>query len=340
MRSFAYQFLFLLASLTGWNTAACLAQRPTGPATLEGLLNSDEGQKPTAEADADPKRPAGTVARPKDGVQHPDLDKAWAVYDQAVANAAESIKAAILKLFDAATARGDLDAAEKWQAALKKFVKSGEVPAEAEIKPTVNATVSDYKKAKEELAETYDAVVKALTMEKKLAEAKAVRDEWLTSSQLGGTVARLVKPGSGLLGQYFAGTNLDPRRRVFARVDPVLAMDFKKNPVGQGVPNGNFSIRWSGFVSPEQTDSYVFTGYSDDGVRIAVNRKVILNEWGRWGRFQSAAVPMRAGTKYLIVIEYCAKGGPKDSFVLDWQGEKVVRERVPTRCLYPPESRD
>jgi hypothetical protein len=175
MRSFAY--LCLLALLIGGNTAACLAQQPTSPATLEGLLNSDEGQKPAVAADAGTKRPAGTLARPKDGVQHPDLDKAWVEYDAVVAKAAESIKAGITKQFDAATAKGDLDAAEKWQKAIENFEKAGEVPSGSEMKAAVSAAVADCKRAKDELTKAYEAVVKALTMEKKIADAKAVRGE-------------------------------------------------------------------------------------------------------------------------------------------------------------------
>jgi len=38
MRTFAY--LFLIASLASWNPTSCLAQQPTGPATLENLLDS------------------------------------------------------------------------------------------------------------------------------------------------------------------------------------------------------------------------------------------------------------------------------------------------------------
>jgi hypothetical protein len=173
--------LFALASLAFVNTAACLAQQP-GPATLEGLVNSGEAQEATkaAEAgstDAAPKRPAGTVSRPKDGVQHPDLDKAWAEYDAVVTKAAESIRTAISKQFDAATSKGDLDAAEKWQAIGEKFEQMGELPAEPETKPAVSAAVADYKKAREALNKAYESVVKSLTIEKKIADAKAARDE-------------------------------------------------------------------------------------------------------------------------------------------------------------------
>jgi hypothetical protein len=181
MRSWFYKsaavFVFVVAV-----ASPCLAQNPSGPRTLEGLLNADGAQHapsaPVAEpSTAGPNRPAGTAARPRDGVQHPELDKAWAEYDAAVAKAAEAIKAVILKQFDAATAKGDLDAAEKWQAALEKFERAGEVPADAEARAAVNATVTDYKKAKEILIKAYESVIKSLTMEKKIAEAKAARNE-------------------------------------------------------------------------------------------------------------------------------------------------------------------
>jgi hypothetical protein len=163
--------------------APSYGQQRTGPRTLEGLLNSDEPQKPAAAAaeadatDAGPKRPAGTLVRPKDGVKHPDLDKAWTDYDAAVAKVTESIKAAIAKQFDAATAKGDLDAAEKWQVIGEKFEKAGELPTDKEAKTAVSAAVTDCKEAREELTKAYETVVKALTMEQKIAEAKAVREE-------------------------------------------------------------------------------------------------------------------------------------------------------------------
>jgi hypothetical protein len=180
MRAFAY-FAAITASLC-WSTATCVAQQARGPATLENLVNADEAQETPAAAEveaanAGPKSPAGTASRPKDGVQHPDLDKAWAEYDAKVAKAAESIKVAISKQFDAATAKGDLDMAEKWQVIGDKFEKAGEVPLERETKSVVIAALADYKQAKEDLMKMYESVVKGLTMEKKIVEAKAVRSE-------------------------------------------------------------------------------------------------------------------------------------------------------------------
>jgi hypothetical protein len=160
----------------------CWAQNPPGPRTLERRLQSDDAQgTPAASgaeaANAGPMRPAGIATRPDKGVQHPDLDKAWAKYSAIVSNAAEEIRAAISKQFDAATAKGNLDAAEKWQAALAKFEKTGEMPTANETKAAVNAALADYKKATEDLSKEYEAVIKDLTMAKRIKEAKVARDE-------------------------------------------------------------------------------------------------------------------------------------------------------------------
>lgn len=196
MRSLAC--LLAVSSLMGGDSMSCLAQQP-GPATLEGLLNSDEAQKPaaTAEAgstDAAPKRPAGTVSRPKDGVQHPDLDKAWADYDAAVAKVTESIKAAIVRQFDAAASKGDLDAAEKWQKAQETFEKTGEVPTATDTKSAVSSAVAEYKRAKDELTKSYDGLVKALTMDKNIVQAKVVREEMRRLSEPVSATAQTPKP--------------------------------------------------------------------------------------------------------------------------------------------------
>jgi hypothetical protein len=180
MKTFAYGLA--LASIVYWELTACFAQNTSGRATLEDLINADQPKNSVALVEPEvtaavPTPPAGVVARPKDGVKHPDLDRAWAVYDAAVSKVAAGVRAAITKQFDAATSKGDLDAVLKWQHALDRFEATGELPAEKETKAAINTAVADYRKSREELALAYEPVVKALTMEKKIAEARAARDE-------------------------------------------------------------------------------------------------------------------------------------------------------------------
>lgn len=174
LRSFWFSSVLLLVSLV-----PCLAEQPTEPVALDGAAVGETAVAPDAvnenPVDAGPIAPAGTVSRPQSGEQHPDLDKAWADYEAAVANATEAVKAAIASQFDAATAKGDLDTADKWQVIGERFEKAGELPAEGQ---EVKAAVADYKRAKDELAKAYESVVKGLTIAKKIPEAKAVRAEW------------------------------------------------------------------------------------------------------------------------------------------------------------------
>ena len=184
MRSFHFE------SLAAWIVllvfaCPCVAQET---ATLDDLAAGSElaktSNKPQAgDAKAAAIRPAGTLTRPKDGVQHPDLDRAWAEYDASVSKVTASIKAATTKQFDAAAAKGDLDTAEKWQATLDKFEKTGELPTEKETKTAVSAAVAVFKKAGEELTKAYETVVSSLTMEQKIAEARAVRAEGVAVSR-------------------------------------------------------------------------------------------------------------------------------------------------------------
>lgn len=119
----------------------------------------------------------GPLVRPKSGEKHPDLDQAWDDYGSAVDIAHAQIRTALVKQFDAATEEGDLDAAEKWQAALSSFDLSGAVPSDPSIKSAAREVETNLKKAREQLAEAYDALVKSLTRQKNVKQAKAVRDE-------------------------------------------------------------------------------------------------------------------------------------------------------------------
>jgi hypothetical protein len=185
LRLFGFSFAFLLGGFV-----PCRAQLPSGPATLEKLVNEDgpassvqpaaDANQPAAESDRLAARPQGTLVRPRDGVQHPDLDRAWADYDGVVNKVTEDIRAAITKLFDAAAAEGDLDAAERWQAALDRFSTDGRVPAEGAMNAIASNANSEIREAKDKLAEAYEAVVKVLTIEKNLSLAKTVRAESLS----------------------------------------------------------------------------------------------------------------------------------------------------------------
>jgi hypothetical protein len=309
------------------------AQNPPRGRTLEDLVNSPEAEpaptKPAAlPAESGPKRPAGTLVRPKDSVKHPDLDKAWADYDVAVAKTTETLRAAITKQFDAAAAKGDLDAAEKWQAALERFEKAGEVPTDAAAKTAVSSAVAEYTKAKDKLTEAYESVVKVLTMEKKISEAKAAREEaGSLDAQPSARITKRPDVQAGLLGEYYSN-NL----KVGETIDDFLSFGWGGGSP-EGLPSDWFQIRWSGSLVPPQSGDYVITGESDDGVRIIVDEHVLVATAGT-GSFRSERVQLTRGKSHKVQIEYYEQTGDA-YFSLGWIKPDGTRQLVPKDSLVP-----
>lgn len=133
-------------------------------------------------------RPERTLTRPSNGVQHPDLDAAWAEYDEQIETAAKAIEQAIEKELNTAAAAGDLDAALKWKTAGEQFKNDGRIPegmegTKPQGRPKPKPTKSESSpqslvvEAQGRLAKAYEAVEKSLVKSLDLEKAKQVRAE-------------------------------------------------------------------------------------------------------------------------------------------------------------------
>ncbi|CAG0937750.1 beta-glucosidase [Thermoflexales bacterium] len=79
-------------------------------------------------------------------------------------------------------------------------------------------------------------------------------------------------------GEYFANTMLlgSP---VVVRNDPDLNFNWGGNAPAVGVPADNFSARWTRQLSFPVTQPYRFVLRADDGLRLWIDGKLILDEW-------------------------------------------------------------
>jgi len=163
--------------------SSALAQKPSGPPTLENLLNGDNPgatakaeESPAAEDEDKSVPPTGTYVRPKDGSKDPDLEKAWATYDAAVEKATTALRDAIGKQRAAAREVADLDAAKRYRDMLEALEKKGQLPADDKVlQKQVKSAQDAYKVAAGELEQAYKAVVvklvKDTTLDESIAEA-------------------------------------------------------------------------------------------------------------------------------------------------------------------------
>jgi alpha-D-xyloside xylohydrolase len=107
----------------------------------------------------------------------------------------------------------------------------------------------------------------------------------------------------GLEGSYFNGKNFESK--VFTRTDTAVVFDWGTSNPGEGMVYDNYSIKWEGFVTPEEDGEYVFITYADDGARLWVDNKKLVDDWTQHGAiYLMGRVKLEANKKYPVKMEY------------------------------------
>jgi uncharacterized protein YraI len=85
--------------------------------------------------------------------------------------------------------------------------------------------------------------------------------------------------GSNWTGEYFNNRYLSGTA-IFVRLDSAIAFDWGGgSPVPGIVPADNFSVRWTGPQSFASGGTYRFTATTDDGVRVYVDDRLVIDAW-------------------------------------------------------------
>lgn len=107
----------------------------------------------------------------------------------------------------------------------------------------------------------------------------------------------------GLQGEYFNGQNFE--RKVLTRIDPQINFSWRGRSPGPNVDDSYYSVRWTGKLHPPTTGVYQFSAKVDDGVRIWVGGRLIVDAWGLHdsGSFRGN-VKLEGGKFYDLKIEY------------------------------------
>ncbi|WP_420146590.1 PA14 domain-containing protein [Spirosoma sp.] len=96
-----------------------------------------------------------------------------------------------------------------------------------------------------------------------------------------GLWAQKTKPANGLeaglKGEYFNGPNFE--RKVMTRTDPQVDFNWNWQSPGPDVQREYFSVRWTGKLYAPTSGTYRFSATVDDGVRVWVNGRKVIDEW-------------------------------------------------------------
>lgn len=143
--------------------------------------------------------------------------------------------------------------------------------------------------------------------------------------------AKTPKATNGLTGEYFNGPNFE--RKVLTRIDPAVDFDWNWQYPGPGVQREYFSVRWTGKLYAPKSGKYRFSALADDGVRVWVNGKKVIDEWRKQDDSHFAGdIVLTGGRLYDLRVEYFN----------DWKGsvisvfwEMLINNRPAYRSVLP-----
>lgn len=170
-----------------------------------------------------------------------------------------------------------------------------------------------------ETVSPYEGAVALLGNQAKIAYAEGTHIDPVRSVPLPSRYLRTPDGRSeGLLGEYFANSRF-AGPPVFTRIDPLINFDFSAGGVDPRLSLTDFAVRWTGKFIPPVTRCYRLAISSDDGSRLTINGRLVVDNWGQHGEVtRSCDVPMEAGKEYDIQIDYNQVGGDA-SMRLGWQ---------------------
>jgi beta-glucosidase len=111
----------------------------------------------------------------------------------------------------------------------------------------------------------------------------------------------------GLYAEYFDNKFLEGTAK--NRTDKTVNFDPVNLPPDPYVTTPHKSIRWTGFIKPTFSGTYKIGVNSDDGVRLWLNDKLVIDEWkNRGATTDQVEIEMKVGQQYAIKLEYFDNG--------------------------------
>ncbi|WP_079908841.1 PA14 domain-containing protein [Paenibacillus sp. 32352] len=145
----------------------------------------------------------------------------------------------------------------------------------------------------------------------------------------------------GLKGEYYTNSG-SPSFNFGTLKSTVLDpnLDFGSLETAFGILTGQqdkVNVRWSGFIEPEFSEDYTFYIIGDNGFRLWVDNKLVIDHWvNDWDKEQvGTPIHLTAGQKYPIKVEYFEDTGGSNIH-LRWSSPSVAKSAVPSEALTPP----
>jgi len=143
-----------------------------------------------------------------------------------------------------------------------------------------------------------------------------------------------VGPGIGVQAQYFPGMEL-AGSPVTTRTENTIDHDWSSGEVAGGLSD-SVSARWTTDLEAPLTETYQLITTTDDGVRLWLDGRLIIDNWTDHGTEDDiATVNLTAGQFYRLKMEWYDKSGGAVAR-LAWQSPSISRQVIPAGVLQLP----
>jgi PA14 domain/FG-GAP-like repeat len=133
-------------------------------------------------------------------------------------------------------------------------------------------------------------------------------------------------------GEYF--NSEDFQNRALTREESRIHFPYGAGSPAAEVQDDGFSARWTGKVAAAFSEEYSFYTRSDDGVRLWVDGKLLIDQWRPMGVTEhTGKIALAAGRSYDFKLEYFDRGGGAHA-ELGWANASTPKAVLDQRGVY------
>jgi beta-glucosidase len=134
---------------------------------------------------------------------------------------------------------------------------------------------------------------------------------------------------AGLQAEYFNNRNLEGRP-VLTRQDPAINSNWETGDAIAGLTESEFSIRWTGHLTPVASGQHYLAVRGDDGYRLWLDDQLLIDNWTQHAaETRKVKINLEAGRAYKIKLEYFqGAGGAEVSLQWGTPAEEALKKAV------------
>ena len=135
---------------------------------------------------------------------------------------------------------------------------------------------------------------------------------------------------NGLLGYYWNSDEFSDFE--YTRIDPFI--NFQWGNGGPPQVGGSFSINWSGFLYVEVEDDYTFYFEHDDGVRMYLDGRLVIDAFSYTGDEASHIEPIHLTPGYYPLDILFFDSGGQARLIMKWETPEMEKQVISTEHLF------